>query len=276
MILNYKVLQAPAHVSETIVMVHGLQSSHQTFYSLNNKMPESWHVIAIDQKGHGASRAYSDAEAVFTSEKMAADLKIIVTQLGLKNFHLLGHSMGGRTAIAYASEFPADLKSLIIEDIGPEQRRIPSLQDHKKFQKLEKEWRHHNLIFATKEEIAKVLMPLFSYADSLLESKTEQLPDGRWQLLFNPGVAALYGYEGNMTNLTTNLTQTLLQHQIPITFFVADFDVGSAMTENSLENIKQFLPMAEIKYFPKAWHNIHKSQTSNFLAALNDWICRLK
>ena len=76
---------------------------------------------------------------------------------------------------------------------------------------------------------------MFSYAESLVESKVDELSDGTFRLEFNPGVAALYGYEGNTTDLSKGLTDT----DIPVVFFVADFKVGSAMKQKSLDYIRK-------------------------------------
>ncbi len=128
------------------------------------------------------------------------------------------------------------------------------------YQKTYKKWQDHPLVFPTKESILEVLRPMFSYAESLVKSKVLELSDGQFQLEFNPGVAGLYGYEGNITDLSLGLTAT----NIPVVFFVADPKIGSAMKESSREYIKRLVPRAKEVYFEGAWHNIHKSQTDKF------------
>ena len=262
--LNYEV-HNPKVKGTAIVMVHGLQSSLRTFDSLIKTLPDNWKIITVDQRGHGKSPVYGDS---YSSEKMAQDLKILVQKLQLKRFHLLGHSMGGRTALAYAGLYPNDLNSIIVEDMGMEKRSSFDSKKLKAFQRTYKNWQGHPLIFPTKKVILDALRPMFSYADGLVESKVIELPDGQFQLEFNPGVAGLYGYEGNITDLSFGLTET----DIPAVFFVADPKVGSAMTNKSREYIKNLVPRAKEVYFPGAWHNIHKSQTEKFSKELILWI----
>ncbi|MBD3649309.1 MAG: alpha/beta fold hydrolase, partial [Pseudomonadales bacterium] len=69
-------------------------------------------------RGHGET-GWAAPEDYGTSH-MVADLRAFVTALGLDGFNLLGLSMGGNVAIHYAGAAPAELKRLVIVDIGPE------------------------------------------------------------------------------------------------------------------------------------------------------------
>ena len=76
-----------------------------------------------------------------------------------------------------------------------------------------------------------------------MKSKVTKLANNKYKLEFNPGVASLYGYEGNLTDLSWGLN-----NNIPVTFFVADFEVGSAMNEKSIHYIQESYPRAEITF----------------------------
>lgn len=68
-------------------------------------------VISYDNRGAGQS---SQPSGPYTSAGMAADLKALVTGLGLGRFHLAGVSMGGAIAQEYAVAHPGDLRSLVL------------------------------------------------------------------------------------------------------------------------------------------------------------------
>jgi pimeloyl-ACP methyl ester carboxylesterase len=68
-------------------------------------------LIKIDLPGHGLSKIYSD---VHSMELNAEEVKKVTDKLKLGKFHLLGHSMGGYTSLAFAEKFPDDLKSLTL------------------------------------------------------------------------------------------------------------------------------------------------------------------
>lgn len=259
----------PIQISETIVMVHGLQSSLRTFDPIIDQLPKDMEIFRLDQRGHGNSPASGDD---YTSEAMAKDLHQQIHQSSINRpFHLLGHSMGARTALAYAGLYPEDVKSLIIEDIGMEKRATLELEKLERIKKFYLSYLNHDLVFASLEEIRSILKPLYNNYESLISSKVIKLSNGHYKLLFNPGVASLYGYQGNITDLSWGL-----ENEIPVTFFVADKKIGSAMNDDSIEYIKSKTPRAVIVYFKEAWHNIHKSQTELFTSKLKIWINSIK
>ncbi len=68
-------------------------------------------VITYDNRGSGQS---GQPPGPYTSAELAADLKVLVSGLGLARFHLAGVSMGGAIAQEYAVAYPEDLLSLVL------------------------------------------------------------------------------------------------------------------------------------------------------------------
>ena len=73
-------------------------------------------IIYYDQLGCGRSPADSNPSR-WTIDFFVEELKAVVRELGLDNFHLFGQSWGGFLAIHYASHNPAGLKSLILANV---------------------------------------------------------------------------------------------------------------------------------------------------------------
>ncbi|MHA2003396.1 MAG: alpha/beta fold hydrolase [Candidatus Thorarchaeota archaeon] len=81
-----------------VVFVHGAGSSRRTWH-LQTEAFESMHrVIAPDLSGHGESDAGPDDVSI---EEFASELAALVEHLDLRDFVLVGHSMGGGVAMAY-------------------------------------------------------------------------------------------------------------------------------------------------------------------------------
>jgi esterase len=97
-----------------LVMLHGFTGHARTWRHLASSLPER-RVIALDQRGHGDS-AWAD---VYGAKPMVVDLERFVDALELRTFELLGLSMGGINAIAYAGVHSDLLSRLVIVDIGP-------------------------------------------------------------------------------------------------------------------------------------------------------------
>jgi esterase len=101
-----------------VVCVHGYSSSAQAFAALARHFQGRFHTIALDVRGHGES-AWSPTEA-YQYHDQISDLAGFVDQLGLEQFALIGTSMGGIIAMAYAGAHPERLLRLVINDIGPD------------------------------------------------------------------------------------------------------------------------------------------------------------
>ena len=104
--------------SPPVVCVHGYTSSAEAFNAPARHFQDRFHFIVPDVRGHGES-AWSPTGAYQYSDQVS-DLEGMVTQLGLERFTLIGTSMGGIIAMAYAGAHPERLARLVINDIGPD------------------------------------------------------------------------------------------------------------------------------------------------------------
>jgi pimeloyl-ACP methyl ester carboxylesterase len=101
-----------------VICVHGYTSSAEAFNALARRISDRAHVIAMDLRGHGES-AWSPDGAYQYADQMS-DLASLVDALGLGRFVLVGTSMGGIIAMAYAAQHAERLRALVINDIGPD------------------------------------------------------------------------------------------------------------------------------------------------------------
>ena len=101
-----------------IVCVHGYTGSADAFNALARHLQDRYRILALDVRGHGES-AWSEAGA-YRYEDQANDLAEFAKRLGLDKFVLIGTSMGGIIAMAYAAEHAERLSGLVVNDIGPE------------------------------------------------------------------------------------------------------------------------------------------------------------
>ena len=101
-----------------LVLLHGYTGHCRSWDAFANVMSKQYRVLALDQRGHGETE-WAPADQYGTME-MVADLDAFVSALRLERFVLLGLSMGGMVAIAYAGARPVQLARLVIVDIAPE------------------------------------------------------------------------------------------------------------------------------------------------------------
>ena len=101
-----------------LVLLHGYTGHCRSWDAFAKVMSKQYRVLALDQRGHGETE-WARADQYGTME-MVADLDAFVSALRLESFVLLGLSMGGMVAIAYAGMRPVQLARLVIVDIAPE------------------------------------------------------------------------------------------------------------------------------------------------------------
>lgn len=104
-------------VGQPLVILHGLFGSSDNWQTLGKKFAENYEVYLVDLRNHGKS-PHSDA---FTYELMAQDVYEFFRENHLYDAFLIGHSMGGKTAIQFASMNADLLEKLIVVDIGIKQ-----------------------------------------------------------------------------------------------------------------------------------------------------------
>jgi len=101
-----------------VVMLHGLTGHARTWDGEARALAVRYRVLALDQRGHGDSDPAPDGD--YTTGTLAEDLGAFCDALDLGRTRLVGLSMGGRVAIAYAGRQPARVERLVVVDIGPE------------------------------------------------------------------------------------------------------------------------------------------------------------
>ncbi len=116
--MNFHYLEWGSPGNPLVVMLHGGSQQAHSWDFVSLPLSEHYHIIAMDQRGHGDSDWAPDGD--YTIEAHQGDIGGFISALGLDGFHLIGHSMGGRNSYVWASNNSRKLKSLVIVDTGPE------------------------------------------------------------------------------------------------------------------------------------------------------------
>ena len=113
MLLNSKIIGSGNHV---LIVLHGFLGMLDNWKSFAKRMNQNkYQIHLVDQRNHGKS-FHSN---LFNYEILAVDLKNYIDHYNIKKFSLIGHSMGGKTAMMFSSMYPELIKKLIIVDILP-------------------------------------------------------------------------------------------------------------------------------------------------------------
>ncbi|MBC7694572.1 MAG: alpha/beta hydrolase [Burkholderiales bacterium] len=108
---NGKVTFSDTGKGRALVLLHGFLGSHKIWAGTIECLSKSFRVIAIDLPGHGDTDCFG---YVHTSELIAKCVKHVMDDLRLKKYVIIGHSMGGYAALAFADLFPDTLRGLCL------------------------------------------------------------------------------------------------------------------------------------------------------------------
>ncbi|MDO6595606.1 alpha/beta hydrolase [Oceanihabitans sp. 2_MG-2023] len=94
-----------------IILLHGFLENNTMWHALLPSLTKKHRVICIDLLGHGKTPCLG---YVHTMEEMAEAVLTVLKHLRLRRYYMIGHSMGGYVALAFAEKSPETLKGLCL------------------------------------------------------------------------------------------------------------------------------------------------------------------
>jgi esterase len=131
-----------------IVLLHGFQSNAHTWDTFSRAMADTYHILALDQRGHGDSSWAPDGD--YAPDAFIRDIVGFVDALDLGPACFIGHSMGGRHAAMVAADHSAKATKVVIVDTAAE---LPPRMMERLHQTPERETPAEPETFDTFEEV---------------------------------------------------------------------------------------------------------------------------
>ena len=103
-----------------IVFLHGGGLNAHTWDLVCAALRGDHHCVALDQRGHGESEWSPQMD--YSTESHVGDLEAFIDMLRLERFVLVGMSLGGANALAWAGQHSRRLAGLVLVDVGPDMR----------------------------------------------------------------------------------------------------------------------------------------------------------
>jgi pimeloyl-ACP methyl ester carboxylesterase len=247
--------------SPAILLLHGFSSTALAWRNVGEALAAQYHVVALDQRGHGASEW--DAQGHYTIDDFVADARALSQQLHLAPFVLVGHSMGGSIAYTYAAVHPEDVSRLVIEDSAPR----PADDPRPPMQPMRAP------VFASRDEVvASVRQANPQMAPDALEQRVDvyylQRPDGTWG--YRADVAGVRGALASQPGYD-KLWAHVRAIQCP-TLVVRAGQEPPGISPKTVDLLKEANPRIEVVTVPDAGHNIHFAHFSEFLPLLEQFL----
>jgi esterase len=250
-----------------VVLLHGVRLQAHTWDMSALLLRDHYHLIAVDQRGHGDSEWTTDADFVQdTFQLMVEDARQLIDQLsakhGWKKFILVGMSMGGIVAMQYAAEFANRLQALCIVDIAPTTMNsgVLSMEGFK----LETETLSRFDDFLERAHKFMPHRPIAQLRYSLLHS-LKQLTDGRWTWKqdHRPGAVTRHAPLSELWNDLPKIdVPTLLMRGAQSNVLAEDVALRAVQT----------FPNAKLVTINPATHNVHSDNPNAFARELHTFL----
>jgi len=110
--MPHKSVDGEFHVSghgEPLLLVHGNASTHETWSGVISHLERDFQCITYDLRGH---KVQSASVEPYGLDDLVDDLENLRASLNIESAHIVGHSLGGMIAAAYARRYPGRVKTL--------------------------------------------------------------------------------------------------------------------------------------------------------------------
>lgn len=260
--LHYRDWSSVDAGAPTLVLLHGFTHHSRTWDSFATSMLDRFRILALDMRGHGESH-WAPREQ-YSPVYLADDVEAFVRALGLRQFSLLGLSLGGRAAYTYAARRPPELSRLVIVDIAPQTapagsaRVISTVTGTYEFASSDE-------AIALAQSLAPNQLP--EEVRHRILNNLVRLADGRWAYRYDrafhedPAVIAIspdHGWE----SLGRIAVPTLLVQG-------AESDV---LTSELAARIVDTVPDCRFVSIPEAGHVVHHERPSEFAEAVRAFL----
>ena len=264
--LRFHYLEWSSPARPTLLMLHGICQQCHSWDFISLALADRYHVVALDARGHGDTQWPPDVD--YSLDAHQRDLDAVSDALGLRDFIVVGHSMGGRNGYVFASRRPDLVRGLVIVDTGPGQvaagsrriRNFISLPDR---------------LNSYDEFVQRVMdytgRPAWLVHGSL-QHTIRETSDGKWTWKYD---AAIRSPDFRPESWPTEaLWQCLETLQCP-TLLVrgANTDV---LSEEVFERMQRVIPDCRSATVQKAGHLVPGDNPRGFLEVLTPFLASLK
>jgi esterase len=241
-----------------VIILHGLLGSSDNWRAISKRLSPNYKVYTVDLRNHGQS-PHSE---IMTYPVMADDLRELLEGESLSECHVVGHSMGGKVAMQFATSNPDRVSKLVIVDIAPKsyppsQRAILAALENLDPQ-----------TFATFGDIDAALAPAISEVAlrQFLIKNIARVPSGGFQWRIDLSSIAK-GYD--------NLTRPIIAaaaYDKPTLFMRGGR--SEYIAETDLPSIRAIFTRAELVTIANAGHWLHAEDTDEFLQILTAFLSK--
>ncbi|GJM31599.1 MAG: alpha/beta hydrolase [Saprospiraceae bacterium] len=241
---------------DPIIILHGMFGTLDNWQTIGKQLAEHYTVFLIDQRNHGRS-PHTDS---INYPALAEDLGAFMEAHWIYKTHLIGHSMGGKTAMQFATSYPDLVDKLVVVDIAPKQY----------------EGGHREIIDALLALNPDNIQSR-QEADTFMESRIEDFGVRQFLLKnLTRTKAGNYRWKMNLDVINQHYADILAPGIGPDVFegqaLFLRGEKSNYILDEDWPDILSHFPNAQLQTVPKAGHWVHAEAPEVLLAAVTDFL----
>jgi 3-oxoadipate enol-lactonase len=240
----------------TIIFTHSLVWDREMFAEVVKDLAADYHIINLDQHGHGQS----GYRPTFTLEEMAEDYAALIDALSLGAVHWAGLSMGGMTGMRLALSHPERVRSLILMDTSSR----PEMEDRRE--------NYFQLAAALRAgagaAVADTVLQFF-FAPTTYSEQPELIASYRQKLVSDRDQEGIYQAAMAVFN-RGDITDRLAEIKCPALVMVGEHDIATPPDRSELLASK--LPHGRLVVVPRAAHMSATEQPAAVAQAIREFV----
>ena len=240
---------------EPLIILHGVFGSSDNWQTVGKDLGAKHRVYLVDQRNHGNS-PHSDE---FDYNVMTDDLLELMMNESIERAHILGHSMGGKTAMTFATRYPKKINKLIVVDIAPKYYEPAHAKIFREFRsiKLDQIQTRNEADLQMSHTISDMVVRQF-----ILKNLTRVKKGFAWKL-------NLDAIEKNSEKVGEALSDEDWFNGYVL--FIAG-NKSDYIKESDLPEIQRHFPNAVLKFVPRAGHWVHAEQPKTLVKLVSDFL----
>jgi len=227
-------------------------------------MSGAYHILALDQRGRGDSDWAPDGQ--YTSEAYVKDLEGFCEALQLRNFILMGHSMGGRNSMAFAARHPSMVNRLIMVDIGPEGDPRGTARITREIVAAQEEYTSFEELFEAQQKGNPLLSP--EVLQRRLTYQTKTLPHGKIGWRYDVEIRRQWREDRRPAQ--EDLWPAIAQIPCP-TLIVRGMETD-VLPLHVAQRMVQVMSKAQLAHVERAAHMVMEENPEGFLRVVRDFL----
>lgn len=251
---DYQAARNPkGKTAQTMLFIHGLFGDLNNLGVISRAFADDYNILRVDLRNHGQS-FHSDE---MTLPLMADDIYRVVHSLNLNNLLVVGHSLGGKTAMTFTHYYPNLVEKLVVIDIAP----VAYKQNR------------HVQTFAGLFAVRDAKPQSRQQAKEVISQVIQE--EGVWQFMlksFDPQSPEYFKF--NLSSLEKNYPKVMGWEKVSVqqpTLFIKGANSDYLLREYTQETVEQF-PKSKVHVISNASHWVHAEKSEAVIQAIREFI----